>query len=146
MYTTIVVGTDGSGRANQAVHKAAKLASTCGAKIHLVHAFQAPVLSSAAMAPELGMAAPINLEQIGEDASALVEKLRAELEQQGLAVETHAVADAAASALLDVAATVGADAIVVGNRGMTGARRFLGSVPSKVSHHADCDVIIVHTS
>ena len=33
----------------------------------------------------------------------------------------------------------GADLIVVGNKGMTGAKRFLlGSVPNKVSHHAPC--------
>ena len=40
-----------------------------------------------------------------------------------------------------------ADLIVVGNRGMTGASRFvLGSVPNKVSHHAPCSVMIVRTS
>ncbi len=36
--------------------------------------------------------------------------------------------------------------IVVGNRGMTGARRVLGSVPNDVSHHARCDVLIVETA
>jgi nucleotide-binding universal stress UspA family protein len=35
--------------------------------------------------------------------------------------------------------------IVVGNRGMTGARRALGSVPNRVSHKAPCDVLIVAT-
>ncbi len=39
------------------------------------------------------------------------------------------------------------DLIVVGNRGMTGAKRFLlGSVPNKVSHHAPCSVLIVRTT
>ncbi|HYM58651.1 MAG TPA: universal stress protein [Solirubrobacteraceae bacterium] len=33
-----------------------------------------------------------------------------------------------------------------GNRGMTGAKRFLlGSVPNKVSHHAPCSVLIIRT-
>jgi nucleotide-binding universal stress UspA family protein len=46
-----------------------------------------------------------------------------------------------------VAETEGADLIVVGNKGMTGARRFLlGNVPNKVSHHAPCSVLIVRTS
>jgi nucleotide-binding universal stress UspA family protein len=37
--------------------------------------------------------------------------------------------------------------VVVGNRGMTGAKRFLlGSVPNKVSHHAPCGVYIVRTT
>ena len=41
----------------------------------------------------------------------------------------------------------GADLIVVGNKGMTGARRFLlGSVPNKISHHAPCSVLIIRTT
>jgi nucleotide-binding universal stress UspA family protein len=36
---------------------------------------------------------------------------------------------------------------VVGNKGMTGAKRFLlGSVPNRVSHHAPCAVMIIRTS
>ncbi|MGH2812072.1 MAG: universal stress protein, partial [Actinomycetota bacterium] len=39
------------------------------------------------------------------------------------------------------------DLIVVGNRGMGGGKRFiLGSVPNNVSHHAPCDLLIVHTT
>ena len=52
----------------------------------------------------------------------------------------------AADAILDVAEEQRADLIVVGNKGMTGAKRFLlGSVPNKVSHHAPCSVLIVRT-
>ena len=52
-----------------------------------------------------------------------------------------------ADAILDVAEQVNADLIVVGNKGMTGAKRFLlGSVPNKVSHHAPCSVIIIRTT
>ena len=39
----------------------------------------------------------------------------------------------------------GAQMIVVGNRGMAGARRVLGSVPNRVSHQASCGVLIVPT-
>ena len=52
-----------------------------------------------------------------------------------------------ASLLIDAADHMGGDVIVVGSKGMTSAKRFvLGSVPNKVSHHAPCDVIIVHTA
>ena len=52
-----------------------------------------------------------------------------------------------ADAILDVAEELGADLIVVGNKGMTGAKRFLlGSVPNKVSHHAPCAVMIIRTT
>ena len=50
-------------------------------------------------------------------------------------------------AILDVAEEQQADLIVVGNKGMTGAKRFLlGSVPNKISHHAPCSVMIIRTS
>jgi nucleotide-binding universal stress UspA family protein len=39
----------------------------------------------------------------------------------------------------------GSDLVVVGNKGIAGARRVLGSVPNTVSHNAKCDVLIVHT-
>jgi nucleotide-binding universal stress UspA family protein len=48
--------------------------------------------------------------------------------------------------LCDVAANVRADLIVVGSRGMTGARRVLGSVPNSVAHNATCSVLIVQTT
>jgi len=52
-----------------------------------------------------------------------------------------------AEGLIDVAEEEGVDLIIVGNRGMTGAKRFLlGSVPNQVSHHAPCNVMIVHTT
>ena len=52
-----------------------------------------------------------------------------------------------ADAILDVAEERDADLIIVGNKGMTGAKRFLlGSVPNKVSHHAPCSVLIIRTT
>ena len=62
-------------------------------------------------------------------------------------VKTHAREGDPADAILDVAEEQGADLIVVGNKGMTGAKRFLlGSVPNKVSHHAPCTVMIIRTT
>jgi nucleotide-binding universal stress UspA family protein len=52
-----------------------------------------------------------------------------------------------ADALITVAEERGGDLIVVGSKGMSSPSRFLlGNVPNKVSHHAPCDVIIVHTT
>ncbi len=62
-------------------------------------------------------------------------------------VETFARQGDAADAIIDVAEEQGCDLIVVGNKGMTGAKRFLlGSVPNKISHHAPCSVLIVRTT
>jgi nucleotide-binding universal stress UspA family protein len=62
-------------------------------------------------------------------------------------VQTFAREGDPADAILDVAEERGSDLIVVGNKGMTGAKRFLlGSVPNKVSHHAPCSVLIIRTT
>jgi nucleotide-binding universal stress UspA family protein len=62
-------------------------------------------------------------------------------------VNTHARQGDPADAILDVAEESGADLIIVGNKGMTGAKRFLlGSVPDKISHHAPCSVMIIRTT
>ena len=67
--------------------------------------------------------------------------------EAGVPNETYARQGDPADAILDVAEERGADLIVVGNKGMTGAKRFLlGSVPNKVSHHAPCSVLIIRTT
>jgi nucleotide-binding universal stress UspA family protein len=64
-----------------------------------------------------------------------------------VAVDVYARQGDPADAILDVAEELKADLIIVGNKGMTGAKRFLlGSVPNKVSHHAPCSVLIIRTT
>ena len=57
----------------------------------------------------------------------------------------HAAAAEPAEALTTIAVQEQADLIVVGNKGMKGARRVLGSVPNDVAHSAPCAVLIVDT-
>ena len=62
-------------------------------------------------------------------------------------IEMHSVPGEPADVLIGVAEEFGAGLVVVGNRGMSGARRFiLGSVPNKVSHHCPCSLLIVDTA
>ena len=65
---------------------------------------------------------------------------------EGIATEHHALTGSASDAILATANDVGADLIVVGSKGMKGARRVLGSVPNSVAHGAPCDVLIVKTN
>ena len=83
-----------------------------------------------------------------EDVEATLRDAAEEIaETGGVEVETFAREGDPADAILDVAEERGADLIVVGNKGMTGAKRFLlGSVPNKVSHHAPCSVLIIRTT
>ena len=81
-----------------------------------------------------------------EDVNATLKDTAEEVEAAGVDVNTFAREGDPADAILDVAEERDADLIVVGNKGMTGAKRFLlGSVPNKVSHHAPCSVMIVRT-
>jgi nucleotide-binding universal stress UspA family protein len=145
MFSSIVVGIDGSETAREAVRQATVLARSVGARIELVSAYE-PV--SDARLREV-IAVPQDLHWIinpREDVEATLEAAAAEIREAGVAVEVFARQGDPADAILDVAEERGSDLIVIGNKGMTGAKRFLlGSVPNKVSHHAPCSVLIIRT-
>lgn len=147
MIETIVVGTDGSDTAAQAVVQAGELAEKVGARLVIVSAFD-PV--SAARISEEKSDAPQDVEWAineREDVDAMLGQIAAPLLEREIEVKVTARQGNAADAILDVAEEERADLIVVGNKGMAGARRFLlGSVPNKISHHAPCSVLIVRTT
>lgn len=143
MYSTIVVGTDGSAGATKAVEHAASLAAATGAHLHVAMATPSiPVIVSPDMMTATAewsaasdQATRAALEVAGESAGAA-----------GATVTTHQLSGDPADALLSLCDDVGADLLVIGSRGMHGARRFLlGSVSSRCAHHADRSVLIVHT-
>jgi nucleotide-binding universal stress UspA family protein len=148
MFASIVVGTDGSDTAKTAVRYAIDLARELGARLQLVSAYE-PV--SDQRLHENRVEVPKDLQWMvnpREDVLALLEEAHEDARIAGVTqVETFARQGDAADAILDVAEEQRSDLIVVGNRGMTGAKRFLlGSVPNKVSHHAPCSVLIVRTT
>ena len=147
MFQSIVVGTDGSETAGEAVREAIELAKAVGGSIELVSAFE-PVPNQRLR--EESRQAPEDLQWMvnpREDVEATLKDAAEEVEGAGVKVETFAREGDAADAILDVAEEQKADLIVVGNKGMTGAKRFLlGSVPNKVSHHAPCSVLIIRTT
>lgn len=147
MFNRIVVGTDGSETAAEAVRQAVELAKLSGAQLSLVSAYE-PVSGRRIQDEQEGAPADVQ-HQIGprEDVNLILDSAAATVKQEGIEVQTHPVEGNPADAILEVAEKTGADLIVVGNKGMTGARRFLlGSVPNNVSHHAPCNVMIVRTT
>jgi nucleotide-binding universal stress UspA family protein len=148
MFGSILVATDGSDTATTAVRYAIDLARTLDARLQIVSAYE-PV-SQQRLRHE-SVEAPSDVQWMvspREDVLAVLDQAEEEARGAGVAgVETFARKGDAADAILDVAEELRCDLIVVGNRGMTGAKRFLlGSVPNKVSHHAPCSVLIVRTS
>ena len=142
----MVVGTDGSETAGEAVRQASELAKSIGAKVHLVSAYE-PVPEGRLR--EERQEVPGDLQWMvnpREDVSETLEAAATSLRDAGVNVESHArEGDRGRDPRRGRGGK--ADLIVVGNKGMTGAKRFLlGSVPNKVSHHAPCSVMIISTS
>jgi nucleotide-binding universal stress UspA family protein len=144
MFESIVVGTDGSETADIALRRAIALAGLTGATLHVVSAYE-PTPARVGGNQPVPEAAEWAL---GPDFKVDAVLQRAQDEGRGgdVEVEVHAPKGDAADALIEAAKQYDADLIVLGSRGMRGARRVLGSVPNKVSHHAPCDVLIVQTT
>lgn len=141
MYTSIVVGIDGSPTAEIALERAIELACVSGARLHVVSAYEpVPARVSGAPAGE-GF-------QVASDfkADAVLQRALDRSATRQLDVEQHAPKGDAADGLLGVAAETGSDLIVIGSVGMQGPKRVFGSVPNTVSHKSRCDVLIVQTA
>jgi nucleotide-binding universal stress UspA family protein len=143
MDDSIVVGTDGSETAKQAVSEAVRLAKALSAPVHVVSAYH-PQHAKVSGAPE--GAAKVWQPLPDDQVERILTEAVAGVRLAGLEATSHAIRKDPADALLEVADEVGASMIVVGSKGMHGARRLaLGNVPNKVSHHARCNVLIVAT-
>lgn len=144
MYNSIVVGTDGSETAERALARALEMARLTGARVHVVSAYS-PAAARVSGGPP---AAEADAWSVQPDfaADAALSRAAGRARAEGMEIEAHAPKGDPADAILAVASDTGADLIVLGSRGMQGARRVLGSVPNKVSHRAPCDLLIVQTT
>ena len=142
MYRVIVVGTDGSDRAGIAVSEAMSLAKVSGAELHAVNVVHGSV--SVGFADSRAQQDQVN--SLREGADKIRSQLLAAAEAEGVSLTVHNPGGDAAKALLGTAEKVSADLVVVGNRGMSGMKRFVqGSLPNTVAHNCHCDVLIVDT-
>ncbi len=152
MYKNVLVGADDSATALRAVAGAVELARTLGAKLHIVTAYRPEaVLSSHALVtvgyfPTFADFAYESEFAPDEAAEALLARLGSLATAANVQTEFHAVTGEPADAIVRLANQVGADLIVVGNKGMRGRKRVLGSVPNSIAHHAQCSVLIIDTT
>lgn len=174
MFKHVLVATDGSDNARKAVRAAADIAAGAKAELTIVHVLMhgRPAVELSRMAevehivPHVARAADVALENVPGTMDALVgyQAGAPELARVVTAIGEKIVEDAKALArehgvakvdgrvengdyaetILDMAAKVGADMVVVGSRGLGGVKRLLlGSVSQKVSQLANCTVMIV---
>jgi nucleotide-binding universal stress UspA family protein len=131
MYESIVVGVTNTARSIAALEQARQLAEKLGSKLEIVSAYS-----------DRGGEADVATER--RHVEGLLERCKTPRAPGG--TRTHALPGDAGDAILQVAEEVGADLVVVGNRGLQGMRRVLGSVPNDVLHKAPCSVLIIDTS
>jgi nucleotide-binding universal stress UspA family protein len=146
LYETIVLGTDGSETAAKALETAITIAKQNRSVLHIVNAYR----SSSGSGPVVLVGAAVPLDDalehaVGAEAS---ERLLADVattaSAAGLDVRTHSVNAAPDDAVIQLASDLGADLIVVGNKGME--KRVFGSVPNSIAHKAPCDLLVVKTT
>ncbi|HTT86781.1 MAG TPA: universal stress protein [Acidimicrobiales bacterium] len=139
MFETVVVGADDSQTALQAVIAATEIARMTGGALHIVTAYEPKAVKIDHVPAEFRHSSS------SHPADILLDGLSRIVEQKGLKPVVHAASGDPADAIVGLAEQVGADLIVVGNRGMKGVRRVLGSVPNTVAHAAHCSVLIFDT-
>jgi len=141
MFQTVVVGTDGSATAGEAFGCALELVRSSGGVLHIVSAYKRSVASTEGVPDEF-------IDGIGSAsrASAVLEDMASRARAVGVQVVTHALREDPAAGIIEVAQKEQADLIVVGNKGMKGVRRVLGSVPNDVVHKAICSTLVVQTT
>ena len=148
-YKKIVIGTDGSPTAAIALSEATKLAESTGAELVIVSSYLPPDVKEL---ERWQSESPAELSWRFTGTSVVEEVLltaeRAVTHQsESVKKRTRFEEGDPAEVLIRVAEDEGADLLIVGNKGMTSAKRFLlGNVPNKVSHHAPCDLLIVRTT
>jgi nucleotide-binding universal stress UspA family protein len=141
MFETVVVGADSSPTAGEAFRYALELVKVSGGTLHIVSAYKGSSPSAKGLPDEF-----IDGIDSASRTSALLDDLASRARAAGVNAVTHAVKEEPADGLVAVAQHEQADLIVVGNKGMKGVRRVLGSVPNAVAHRATCSTLIVQTT
>jgi nucleotide-binding universal stress UspA family protein len=144
MFKTIVVGTDGSSTAEEAVRVAAELASLCKTELHAVSAYRKVPLRKlqqqrAAMPDEFAWELHDR-----SDVDVTLARAAKAAEAAGVTCVVHASEQDPVTAIIEVAKREEAELIVVGNKGME--HRLISSVPNSVAHRAGTAVLIVATT
>ena len=146
-YTKVVVGTDGSESSYLAVDRAAQLAADASATLVIACAYvPADPRAVSQAADQLGDEAyKIRGDNPAED---IVRTATDRAQAAGATeIDARTVKGAPVETLIKLVDEVGADLLVVGNKGLSSLTgRLLGSVPADAARRATCDVLIVHTT
>ncbi|HET8937542.1 MAG TPA: universal stress protein [Polyangiales bacterium] len=140
----ILVPTDFSPSAWNALEDAAAIAATYGASLDVIHAWDIPTF--AVPGEMAGYALPDTvIDTVSAQAQHMMEELLSQVRAKAVAIRNASVVPGnAGRAIVEVARGGSYDLIVIGSHGRTGlARAMLGSVAERVVRHAPCPVLVV---
>lgn len=140
---TILVAVDFSPSSAEALERALDLAADLDAAIHLVHAYDVPLVE---LTP-YHFAIPQSVwDGVREAAEAQLAELRDKLVGRGVEATPHLAEGPAPEAIVATAGDLGADLIVMGTRGHSRlAHALLGSVAERTLRRAHCPVLTVRS-
>ncbi|MDQ0156274.1 universal stress protein [Robertmurraya andreesenii] len=138
IFSNILVPFDGSELAMKSLEKAiefAKLDRTV--KVTALHAYQLPIkrVPDAIFNPVKNM--------IMEDAHATIEPAKKKLEVISEQSEAMIVEGAPIKVILEKAEELNCDVIIMGSRGLSGIKEFLGSISHYISQHSPIPLLLI---
>lgn len=140
--TSLLVPTDFSENARQALSMAAEIARPAKAVLHIVHIVEPVVYPADWSYAQVGFA---DIEQeLFDNATKELGVLKASLEADGLTVVTSVLRGRASDEICGYARTNGISIIAIGTHGRSGLEHFLfGSTTERVLRKAPCPVLSV---
>ena len=146
MYESILVATDGSAHALEALSVALELAEPERGVVYVLNVPERPkandALGIAAGAPDLN----VSREEVLQHGQNLIAEVLSKVgEHRGASVVPIARLGDPVDVILEEAEQRHVDAIVLGSRGMSDFKSMvMGSVSHKVAHLAPCKTVVVH--
>ena len=135
MYDRVLIATDGSSHAERALAEAIEIVRRFDAELYVLSVVDDRLARSAATEE--------TYREIAERALRVAER---ETAVGGIGVTTAVKKGSPPAEILDYAADVGADLVVVGNKGRSGLDRFVvGSVAERVVRGAKSSVLVVRS-
>ncbi|KAF1085349.1 putative universal stress protein [Sporotomaculum syntrophicum] len=144
MYKKILVPLDGSAPSLDAAKQAIEIAAALGSQLTFLHVL--PTLGSYINLPRLYASESYNqlLQEFYAQGEHILDNALKEIDTKGLSIDRKLESGDPAMKILEIAREENYDLIVMGNRGLSGAKEvLLGSVSSRIADHASCPVLIV---
>ena len=144
LFSKIMVAVDGSESSNKVYDVAAQLAKLSNGKLIIVHVVMPPLPVGSLFYTDAYSIDKLRLD-LEEAGNRLLESYSEKsINEYKIAVETILAQGYPPDAIIREANAKGADLIVIGSKGFSGAKHlFIGSVPNSVLHHSTVPVLLV---